>query len=271
MDRVEVVPGLEPALLERVVERLRELEPGAIAVLVSGSYAKGTADESSDLDVQVVTQGAPVSPYRMWFENRADGQLLHVSPSVKSLEGWLAKRDESQDWALGFPVLHVVRYVWATEEACAKLGDPPSNVHPPPPLELEDFVEFLQKVIRGARREDRIGVRLFARDAALLAPRLLRPLNNEVVVRDRREALETALSLPVAPEHYRDDMSVCLGLVPADDDSVRDSAVRLGRELLVFLRERKPDVDDQPDIAGYLADGTLERHLGFTSHDVASR
>lgn len=80
---------------------------------------------------------------------------------------------------------------------------------------------------------------------------------------DRRAALEAALSLRVAPEHYRDDLSVCLGLVPVDDDAVQEAALRLGRELLAFLRERKPDVDDQPDIAGYLADGTLERHLGF--------
>jgi len=137
-------------------------------------------------------------------------------------------------------------------------------VHPPPPLELEDFVESLQKALRSARRGDRDGLRFFARDAAVLAPRLLRPLNDEIVVRDRREALEAALSLHVAPRHFRDDLSVCLGLVPADDDSMRDAALRLGRELLAFLRERNPNVDDQPDIAGYLADGTLERHLGFT-------
>jgi hypothetical protein len=264
MDRaIEVIPGLDPELVERIVVRLCELEPNAIAILVSGSYAKGTADESSDLDVQVVTNGEPVSPYRMWFDRRADGQPLHVSPSVKSLAGWLAKRDEPQGWALGFPVLHVVRYVWATDEARARLGDPPSNVHPPPPPELEDLVESLQKAFRSAQRGDRIGFRFFVRDAAVLAPRLLRPLNDKAVVRDRREALETALSLRVAPEHYRDDLSVCLGLVPADDDAVRDAALRLGRELLAFLRERKPDVDDQPDIARYLADGTLERHLGF--------
>lgn len=265
MDRLAVVAGLEPELLERVVKRLRELEPSAIAVLVSGSYAKGAADQSSDLDVEVLTRGDPVSPYRMWFEDRADGQPLHVSPSVKSLAGWLAKGDEPQGWALGFRVLHVIRYVWATKEARARLGDPPSRVHPPPPLELEDFVESLQKAFRSARRGDRDGFRFFARDAAVLAPRLLRPLNDEVVVRDRREALEAALSLQVAPEHFRDDLSVCLGLVPADDDSMRDAALHLGRELLAFLRERKPDVDDQPDIAGYLADGTLERHLGFTT------
>ncbi len=265
MDRVEVVPGLEPGLLERVVKRLRGLEPSAIAILVSGSYAKGTADESSDLDVQVATEGEPVSSYRMWFEERSGDEPLHVSPSVKSLTGWLAKRDEPQDWALGFPVFHVARYVCATEEARARLGDPPTNVHPPPPPELEDFIEFLQKVRRSAGSQDALGVRLFARGAALLAPRLLLSLNDEVVVRDRRAAFDAALGLQTAPEHYRDDLSACLGLLPADDDAVRIAALRLGRELLAFLRERKPDVDDQPDIAGYLADGTLERHLGFTT------
>jgi hypothetical protein len=28
-----------------------------------------------------------------------------------------------------------------------------------------------------------------------------------------------------------------------------------------FLRERLPDVDDQPWLTRYLSDGTLERHL----------
>ncbi|CAN5800332.1 hypothetical protein BH20ACT14_BH20ACT14_04810 [soil metagenome] len=53
--------------------------------------------------------------------------------------------------------------------------------------------------------------------------------------------------------------------MPADDDVVGAAALRLGRQLLAFLRERKPDVDDQPDIAGYLAEVTLERHLGFAT------
>jgi phosphoribosyl-AMP cyclohydrolase len=264
-DSIESVPGLEPELVERIVRRLRELEPTAIAILVSGSYAKGTADESSDLDVQVVTQGEPVSPYRMWFEERSGAEPLHVSPSAKSLDGWLAKRDESQGWALGFPVFHVVRYLWATEEARTRLGDPPSNVHPPSSPELEDFVEFVQKVRRCADVEDGIAARIFARAAALLVPRLLMALNDEVLVRDRREALGAALSFRVAPAHYRADLSVCLGLVPADDDAVAEAALRLGRELLAFLRERGPEVDDQPDIVRYLADGTLERHLGFAT------
>ncbi len=265
MDRIEVVPGLEPELLERVVARLRKLEPSTVAVLVTGSYARGTADEDSDLDVNVLTDGKPSSDYRMWFEERPGQKQLHVSPSVRSLTQSLAERDEPQDWALGFPVLNDVRYVWATDEARTLLGDPPSSVHPPAPPELEDFVEFLTKVRRASSRSHGAGIRAFAREAAVLAPGLLRTLNDDLAVRDRLEALEAALSLRVAPDHYREDFSVCLGLVPAEDDKVRDAALRLGRQLLAFLRERKPNVDDQPDIAGYLADGTLERHLGFAT------
>ena len=263
MGRVEVVPGLDAGLTERVVARGRELEPSTIAVLVSGSYAKETADSDSDLDVQVVTEGEPATAYRLWFEERPGVKPLHVSLSVKSLTDWLAKRDESQPWALGFPVEHVVRYLWATDDARAQLGDPPSNMHPPVGPELEDFVEFLAKLRRAAARGDEPLVRTYARQAAMLAPGLLRTLNDEIAVRDREQALQAALSLRVAPEHYRDDLAVALGLVQADDGSVTAAALRLGRELLAFLRERKPDVDPQPDIGQYLADGTLERHLGF--------
>lgn len=263
MDRLELVPGLDEAVLERVVARLRELEPSTIAVLVTGSYAKGTADDSSDLDVEVVTADEPRSPYRMWFEERPGRKPLHVSPGVKSLERWLAKRDEPQPWALGFPVEHVVRYVWATGDAQAALGDPPTSTHPPSEPELEDFVEYVQKLRRAEALNRTIHVRTNARQAALLAPGLLRELNEDVVVRDREEALEAALAFAVAPEHYRDDLTVCLGLVAADDDVVQQAALRLARELLAFLRERAPDADRQPDIARYLADGTLERHLGF--------
>lgn len=265
MDRIEVVPGLGRELLERVVRRLRELEPTTAAILVAGSYAKGTADEDSDLDVPVVTAGEPSSPYRMWFEERPGTKPLHVSPSVRSMDRCLAERDEPWDWAFGFPVLDERRYVWATDEARTVLGDPPSNTHPPAPPELEELVEFLTKVRRASVRGDGAGVRIFARMAAYRVPGLLRPLNDEIAVRDRRAALEAALSLRVAPEHYRDDLAVSLGLVQTDGEAVAQAALRLGRELLAFLRERKPDVDSQPDIAEYLADGTLERHLGFTT------
>jgi phosphoribosyl-AMP cyclohydrolase len=260
-----VVPSLEPALLERVVQRVLELEPETVALLVVGSYARGAATVVSDLDIKVVTRGAPTSPYRMWFEPRVSADPLHVSPSLCSLERFLAERAEPAvwRWALGFPVADDAIYVCATDEARTMIGDPPSAVLAAAPPELEDFVEFLTKVRRASGLNDAIGVLHFAHYAALLAPGLLRTLNREVVVRDRRSAIEAALTLEVAPEHFREDFAAALGVSEAASDKVASAALRLGRELLAFLREHNPNVDPQPDIARYLADGTLERHLGF--------
>jgi phosphoribosyl-AMP cyclohydrolase len=263
MDRIEVVSGLDPSIVERVVTRIRELEPSALAILVSGSYTTGTADEDSDLDLQVATEDEPRVRYRMWFEERPGAKPLHVSLSVKSVAEWLATRAEPQSWALGFAVEHIVSYVWASPGTRVLLGDPPSNRHPPEEPQLADFVEYVAKVRRAATRGDAMEARMYARQGAELAPGLLRTLNPEVLVRDRSDALAAALSLEVSPEHFRDDLPVCLGVVQASDDQVFAACQRLAHELLAVLRERAPEVDPQPDIARYLADGTLERQLGF--------
>jgi hypothetical protein len=124
-------------------------------------------------------------------------------------------------------------------------------------------VELATKVQRASSHKDAIGMRFYARNLAALTPGALVGLNEKIVVHTAREALDAALSLSVAPNHYREDMTVCLGMVTADVDEVESAALRLTRELLAFLRERKPDVDPRPGLAAYLADGTLERHLGF--------
>ena len=144
----------------------------------------------------------------------------------------------------------------------ARLGDPPSNRHPPAPPELEDFVEALTKVRRARDGSDPLGARWHAQTAAALAPGLLRRLNPERVVRDRREALDAALGLPVAPTGYAGDLAECLGLTAAADEEVAAAALRLGRGLLAFLREHDPDVDPQPGVAEALRDGSFQRQLG---------
>ena len=63
---MDQLPG---SLVEPAVARLRELEPGAIAVLVGGSYAKGTSDELSDLDLTAILE-SDAGRYRTWFQAR---------------------------------------------------------------------------------------------------------------------------------------------------------------------------------------------------------
>jgi hypothetical protein len=254
------LPGLEQALVERVVERLRALEPNATAVLVTGSYAKGTADPASDLDLTAITP-SPRVEYRTWFEERGPGTPLHVSAGATTAETWDAKARTPARWSLGFPAINTAAYLWTETETRARLGEDPSLRHPVARPELEDFLEFVLKAKRAGRSGDELGLRWFAQGAGSLAPSLLIPLNELRLVHDRRDALDAALGLSAAPVSYAADLAVCLGLTSASGAEVRAAVDRLAGELLAFLRERAPDVDDQPEVARYLADGTLERHL----------
>ena len=87
---------------------------------------------------------------------------------------------------------------------------------------------------------------------------LLRDLNAPETVRNRVEAVRAALGLARAPDGWADDLAVLLALVPADDVRVRTAAERVAGGVLALLRERAPGVDPQPELARYLADGTLE-------------
>ena len=234
---------------------MRDDEPDAIGVFVVGSYAQGTAAPTSDLDLQAVTLAAPRVPYRTWFVGD-----LHVSVGAKSTDELRRRRSEPAEWSLGFAVDAPGVWVWSTGAAVAVLGDPPGFSHPPGEPELEDFVAYCAKALRAA---DSVALRVAAHDMGELAPVLLRDLSPPRTVRNRVEAVQAALELEPAPEGWADDLTALLALAPADDARVREAVERLARGVLALLRERAPGVDPQPDIGGYLADGTLERHLGF--------
>ena len=234
---------------------MRDDEPDAVGIFAFGSYAQGTAERTSDLDLEVVTLAAPRVRYRTWFVGD-----IHVSVGAKSTDELRRLRSVPAGWSLGFAVEGPAVWVWSTGAAVAALGDPPGFSHPPGEPELEDFVEWCAKALRAS---DPVALRIAAYGMGETAPVLLRDLSAPRTVRNRVEAVHAALELDPAPDGWRDDLAVLLALVPADDARVREAVERLAPGVLALLRERAPGVDPQPDIGGYLADGTLERHLGF--------
>lgn len=230
-------------------------------MLLTGSYAKGTAAVASDLDVIAVTPSPRVA-YRTWFEDKHTDTPLQVSAQATTVDAWLAKATRPARWSLGFPAIKFAAYLWTDDVTRERLGDDPSLRHPAAGPELEDFLEFVLKAKRAAHH-DELGLRWFAQGAASLAPTLLIPLNDERVVQDRRDALDAALSFTAAPDNYAADLATCLGLTSASGAEVKAAVAQLGKDLVTFLREYAPDVDPQPELARYLADRTLERHLGL--------
>ena len=214
-------------MIEAAVARLREREPGAIAILVAGSYAKGTADNLSDLDLTAVVPDGDADRYYTWFAEREDARPLHVSAGVRTLEDMLARRMTPADWWLGMPALEVFRYAWTADEARELLGEDPSIPRPAAEPQLEDFFEFATKAKRAVAAGDRLGLRVWVHSLGALAPRLLLPLNDVNPARDRREETEAALGLAAAPEHWQEDLAACLGLRATNDAAVAAAALRL--------------------------------------------
>ena len=70
------IEGLDAALAEHVVHQLCVLEPDATEVLLTGSYAKGTAAVASDLDLSLslLKRGVPDL-----LDVRAEGEGVSLS------------------------------------------------------------------------------------------------------------------------------------------------------------------------------------------------
>lgn len=158
MPRLEQqVEGLDSAFVERVVDQLHELEPDTTAVLLTGSYAMGTAAVASDLDPTAITP-MPVVGYRTWFEERIPDVPLHVSTAAITADGWLTKGTAPARWSLGFPAINAATYLYADAETRARLGNDPSLHHPAGAPELEDFFESVIKAKRKAHAGDELGL-----------------------------------------------------------------------------------------------------------------
>lgn len=255
---------IDEQLLATWVERLRNEEPGAIAVLLTGSYARGEAGPHSDLDLLVLTRGDPLISYRTWLVERENGWLLHISAGADSWDEWLSERGEPADWAFRLPAREEARLLWAADSVREELRVP-SLVHPPGTGELEDFVECFGKVKNAALVGGELCVRLAARDLADYCPAILAPLNPAVEVRSRCEALWAALSLPMAPARYREDLLVCAGLSGRATTAreVYESAARLVTGVIELLQSHaaRLSTELQPELPRYLANGTLHRYV----------
>ena len=256
---------VDATFIDAWAARLREEIPGAVAVLLKGSYARDSAGPHSDVDLDVLVAPGPVDDYRAWIVEH-DGRLVHVSVAVQDLAGWLAERSESEGWAFGLPAHETTRLLWARDNALREQLDVPARVHPPGDAELEDAVEAHGKVHNALRRGDELALRLAAQTLGQLVPSLLRPINPPVAPSHRHAALLAALAFPVAPEGYRDDLLRCLGLDgrASTAGDVHDAAGRLLAGTLALLRAHaavaRPALP--PDLFGYLVDGTLERYVG---------
>ncbi len=251
-------------VIEACVLRLREEEPSTVAVLLAGSYARGQSGSFSDVDLQALTREEPNVHYRAWFCELPGGRIVHISAGAMQWEDWFAQEKKSERWAWFFPGREPLKLLWADESVEERLRQP-DLVHPPGPVELEDFLERAGKVRNAMLAGDELILRLAAQELARYCPSVLRPINPERVVNDPNEAFYATLELPVAPPNYREDLLICLGMDgrARTAGEVHDAAMRLVVGMLELLSRHVEELRPvlEPELPRYLADGTLLRYI----------
>ena len=255
---------VDDAFLHPWVDTLRSEEQGVLAVLLTGSHARGVPEPHSDVDLLVLTRDEPLVEYRARLVELPDGRLLHISIGAERWEAWLAQETEPADWSWYLPAVEMARVLWSAPEVEERLRRPVIE-RPPAEMELEDFLECAGKVKNARLRGDELALRLAAQGLAERCPSVLRPLNPVQRPGTRYQALVAALDLPTAPPGYRDDMLLCLGLTghPSTMDDVYAAVLRLATCALELLRPHAARLTPElePDLGEYLADGRLQRYL----------
>lgn len=257
---------IDEAFIASWVDRLRREVPGAVAVILKGSHAKGTAGPWSDVDFDVLVFDEDIlDAYLTWIVNDDTSRMVHISVAVKRVDDWLARFRKVASWSFGFPGRETTRLMWLGRASLRAELDRPSRDHPGGTPELEDFIEELGKARNARMRGDEVALRLAAQEIAQLCPSLLVPLNEPAFPDTRLEAIKSALDLTVIPPAYRGDMLLCLGL--SGQASTVGEVLAAGTRLVlgtVALLEANLEVYAPmlpPNLPQLLADDTLRRYL----------
>ena len=255
---------LDEAFLTQMIERIRAEEPGTLAIVLHGSYARGVAGPYSDVDLDVMLSSQPRVHYMTLLLEQGQGKLLHVSIGFRLWTRWQEKQQAPAKWSFSLPTRQPIRVLWAMPELTQQQLES-SYIQPAGSEETEDFLECAGKVKNAYAVGDELSLRLAAHHLAELCPSLLGPMNSVVPVSTQSEALKTILSFSVAPPHYREDMLICLGFAghATTMQDVYQSTLRLARSTLAMVRADPVaiDTDTAPYIAQYVEYGSLLRYL----------
>jgi len=172
--RKEYSPMLDESLLMLLVQQVRAEEPGTLAIVLCGSYARGAAGPHSDVDLEVMLSGTPRAYYQTLLVERTGGRLLHISISFQPWTEWQREQHAPADWSFSMPVRQPIRILW-TDPAIDQQDIEASYTQPAGGAEAEDFLEYAGKVKNAYLVGDELCLRLAAQKMAFLCTSLLAP------------------------------------------------------------------------------------------------
>jgi predicted nucleotidyltransferase len=200
------------------VARLRAGEPSALAVLVHGSYARGTQSRFSDVDLRVITAGPPRVRDRVYLEEHGP-RLVHFSIGSRSLAELVALADDPRKWLYVSPQYLDARLLWEEPGTLERLRGEVEARAPGRlpfvdglPLALETLLEYATKVRSAHLAGDYVRAAWFARRVAEYAWETVHATAEARALPSEAEWVEDWISLGASIPGYRANALSCLGL-----------------------------------------------------------
>jgi hypothetical protein len=251
------------------VDRLRAEEPAALAVLLQGSFARGDAGRHSDVDLRVVTAGAPRAYHRGYLVEQA-GRLVHYAVGARPLDELLVAIGNPEVWPWLEPNYASAVPLWDPHGTLALLraAVEASRPGPRPYLdglfhELQAMVEEVAKVRNAEDAADYLRGASAAREAGEHAWRVLQRCADPRPLAKQGDGIERALRLGEAIPGYRANLTLCLGLTPDPRPlaALASAALDLADGVVGWLEQNADAVGLPADVRALLADGRLASYL----------
>jgi predicted nucleotidyltransferase len=202
------------------VARLREGEPTALAVLVHGSYSRGTQGRYSDVDLRVITALPPRVRDRVYLEEH-EGRLVHFSIGSRSLAELIDLAADPRKWLYVRPQYLDAALLWEEPGTLDRLRAQIEARAPGPlpfvdglQLALETVLEYATKVRTAHTAGDYVKAAWFARRVGEYAWETLHAGAEARMLPSESDWVEDWLSLGDALPGYRANALLCLGLTP---------------------------------------------------------
>jgi phosphoribosyl-AMP cyclohydrolase len=251
------------------IERLRADEPGALAILLQGSFARGEAEPYSDVDLRVVTTGQPRRRDRAYFVEQ-EGRLVHYSIGSRGLAELLGAIADAEVWPWLEPHYRFVKPVWDPHGTVELLRMAVAASRPGPRpylaglfLELESMIEEVAKVRNAEMAADYMAAARAARETADRAWRVLLRCVDPWPLENQAAGVERMLRLGDAIPGYRDNLLLCLGLTPVARPmtGLAGAALDLADGVVAWIEVNAARIGLPEDVRALLGDGQLARYL----------
>jgi len=228
---------------KEILEKVKDVE----LIFVNGSYAFGKMRKYSDIDMKVLTSAKPKREHVFRFVKH-EGRSVLLTMHFYTLSHVLRKIRKPEEWIWAYMSYGQAKVLFDKNQNMEKIKAELERHKVSQEyflksvsVEASYLIEDVGKLKNAYLERDELNVFYAARTIAEICYNLLKPFNPVWKYASETETYQSFIELKNKPKHYVEDFKICYGLTMEKRSikAIYESAMRLARETISFLRENK--------------------------------